>query len=144
MKIKVLWIVSAAMAIGCLIAGCDTVPPSPKVATIGQPNVLTVMQDDTAEVNAALALETARTNYKYRLEVLRDFYYQAGDHDKYVATRNELKALEQAQNFTFEGLPKVVPPEKESIEGVDERLLVEYGIAAQKLSEGRRRPPGTI
>jgi TolA-binding protein len=131
MKNVMPWIVLVAAAVGAFLAGCDTVPSSPKVTTIDKPNTLPVTQDDEAEVKLAIGLETARINYAYRLEVLDGYYQQVGDADKYKATKNELKALNQAQNFKWDGLPEIVPPERESIANVDERLLVEYAIAAR-------------
>jgi len=115
----------------CLVIGCDTPPAAPRAAAPDNTNALTVKQDDEAEVQAAMAIETARVNYKHRLEVLRDYYERVGSADKYLAACEELRTLQQAQAFSWQGLPEVLPPPRESLEGADERLLVEYTVAAR-------------
>ncbi|MFA6134897.1 MAG: hypothetical protein WC869_12855 [Phycisphaerae bacterium] len=135
MKSMTLWIVALIAASG-LLAGCggvmiDTPPASPKVPNVENTQALPVTQDNGAEVHLALAMETAKVNYRHRLTVLRDYYEKVGDADKYNAAKNELKALNQAQTFRFDGLPEVVPPEREPIDKADERMLVEYVVSAR-------------
>ncbi len=115
----------------CILAGCDRPPAAPRVVSSENTNALTVRQDNDAEVAAATAMEAARVNYHHRLEVLRDYYEHVGNADKYLAARKEIASLEQAQAFNWAGLPEIVPPEREPIAGVDERMLVEYVVAAR-------------
>lgn len=121
------------LLIGVLVSlwviGCDTPPPAPRVA---DDKPLAVRQDNPEEVRGALTLETARVAYKHRLEALRDYYERVGNADKYQAACNELKTLHQAQMFRYGDLPEIVPPERQSLEGVDERLLVEYVVSARR------------
>ncbi|MCJ7544644.1 MAG: hypothetical protein MUP47_08815 [Phycisphaerae bacterium] len=114
----------------CLLAvGCDAPPPAPRAA---DNKSLAVRQDNPEEVRGALALETARVAYEHRLEALRSYYERVGNADKYQAAGNELKTLRQAQMFRYGDLPEIVPPERASLEGVDERLLVEYVVSARR------------
>jgi hypothetical protein len=120
------------MAVACLLSiGCDRPPPAPRATTAENTNALAVRQDDEEEVRGAMALETARVAYRHRLEILRSYYEHVGDADKHQAASNELKTLLQAQVFRYEGLPDILPPERESLEGADERLLVEYVVSAR-------------
>jgi hypothetical protein len=120
----------ATVLIGVWACGCDVPPPAPRAASSGK--TLTVRQDDPEEVREALALETARVAYQDRLEVLRDYYERVGNADKYQAACNELNTLHQAQMFHYGDLPQIVPPERENLESPDERLLVEYVVAARR------------
>jgi len=114
------------------LSGCDTPPAAPKVKEPGSANVLTVMPDDSQEVNAVTAMETARVNYKYRLEVLEGRFLKVGDADKLNWARQELKGLQQAQTFQWDGLPEILPPEAgENIDQADERILVEWVATAR-------------
>ncbi len=113
-----------------LAAGCDTPPPAPRAATSDKP--LAVRQADAQEVSGALALETARVAYEHRLTALRDYYERIGHADKYQAACNELKTLHQAQMFRYGDLPEIVPPQPETLGGLDERLLVEYVVSARR------------
>jgi hypothetical protein len=119
-----------AVLIGLWVCGCDVPPSAPRAATSGK--TLTVRQDDAEEVRGALALETARVAYQDRLEVLRDYYERVGNADKHQASLNELKTLHQAQMFRYGDLPEIVPPARENLESPDERLLVEYIVAARR------------
>ena len=119
------------VVLACILsAGCDMLPQAPRPAT--GPNALTVRQDNTAEVRGAIALETARVAYRHRLVALRDYYQHVGNSDRYDAACNELRTLDQAQMFRYQDLPEIVPPQRESLEGVDERLIVEYVVVARK------------
>jgi TolA-binding protein len=121
------------LAVCWLSSGCDAPPAAPKVTEPGRTNVLTVVPDDSAEVKAVMAMETARVNYRYRLEVLEGHFLRVGDADKLNWTRQELKGLKQAQTFQWDGLPEILPPEKgESVEQTDERILVEWVAAARR------------
>jgi tetratricopeptide (TPR) repeat protein len=125
-------IASMILAAVCfLAAGCDTPPAAPKATTSDNVNALTVRPNDNEEVRGAMALETARVSYQHRLEMLRSYYERVGDADKYQAAGNELKTLRQAQAFRYQDLPDILPPERESLENADERLLVEYVVQAR-------------
>jgi hypothetical protein len=127
-----LTLTSLTMVAACVLSvGCDRPPTAPRATTAENTNALAVRQDDEEEVRGAMALETARVAYRHRLEILRSYYEQVGDADKYQAASNELKTLQQAQVFRYEGLPDILPPERESLDNADERLLVEYVVTAR-------------
>jgi tetratricopeptide (TPR) repeat protein len=127
------WTTICLAAVCWLSSGCDRPPAAPRVSEPGTTNVLTVAPDDAAEVKAVMAMETARVNYRHRLEVLEGHFLRVGDADKLNWTRQELKGLAQAQTFQWDGLPEILPPEKgENVEQADERILVEWVAAARK------------
>ncbi|MCD6303533.1 MAG: hypothetical protein J7M21_01055 [Planctomycetes bacterium] len=127
------WALTAAGILACgLMVGCDRPPAPPKTADSKLPDKLSVNSGDSAEVQAVIKAEQARVNYQYRLNVLRSYYEQTGNLDKRRWTERELKNLANAQTFTWQGIPQVVPPRGESLAGADEHLLVEYVAAARK------------
>jgi len=120
---------------GCMAAvltGCDNPPTPPKTASGGSINVLTVSPQEPMETELATRLETARVNYRYRLGVLEAYYTDIGYADNMKAAQRELRNLNTAQAFNWQGLPQVLPPEGESLKGTDERLLVEYIVSARQ------------
>ena len=124
-----------ATVLGCcacwLTAGCDA-KPGPIRTEGGQIiKLLSVDPDDSAELAAATAMEKARINYHYRLNVLQGYYEQVGVIERYKAAGDELENLQEAQWFEWDGIPEVLPPEGESVRDADERLLVEYVVAAR-------------
>ncbi len=114
-----------------LAVGCDVPPSPPSTPSGGAVKDITVAAGDADELAAVTELERARVNYKYRLEVLHSYYDSVGNMDKSVWAQNELDNLEKAHTFKWEGTPKVVPPEGESVENADERLLAEYVVDAR-------------
>ena len=118
--------------LGLLLAtGCDRPPGPPKTTEGKVVNVLSVSPDDNAELRAVTALEMARVDYEYRLRVLQEYYRRIGNMDKFTWTQRELANLDQAQTFTWEGIPEILPPKGESLSGADEHLLVEYVVQAR-------------
>jgi len=118
--------------LSCSLGSCDMKPPAPKTTTGQTPKVLSVNPNDAEEMAAVIAVEKARMNYEFRLEVLRAYYEKTGDMDKYHWAGRELENLREAQTFQWENLPQIVPPERESLEETDEKLLVEYVLAARR------------
>lgn len=115
-----------------LFVGCD-LPPSPPSTSGGQRvKVVTVAPENAAERAAVTEYETARVNYVYRLQVLNAYYDRVGNLDKFNWSRNEMGNLSNVQTFRWDAVPEVLPPEGESIEQADERLLVEYVIGARQ------------
>jgi TolA-binding protein len=113
-----------------LLAGCDN-PPDPIRTPEGKPvEAISVQAADPAEVAAVTAAEAARADYKYRLGVLRDYYFKVGNLDKMNEAENERKNLDQAQYFRFLGVEVTAPP-GQSLANADERLLVEETLAAR-------------
>ena len=123
---------AASIVFAGIIAGCDRPPSPPKTAEGRRVKVVSVAPESTAEREAVTGVESARINYRYRLGVLQAYYERVGNMDKYNWTREEMKNLDRVQTFSWEGIPEVLPPEGESIEGADERLLVEYVISARR------------
>ena len=115
-----------------LLTGCNVKPYPPRTEGHETPKVLSVNQSDTTELAAVTAVEQTRINYEYRLEVLQGYYYRVGNMDKYNWARDELDNLRTAQTFQWQGIPAIHPPEGESVEDADERLLVEYAVAARR------------
>ncbi len=125
-------IVLAALAGMMVLAGCDARPPVPKAISGDPLTTLSVNSEDQAELAGAAAMEACRIEYKFRLEVLQSYYYQVGDATRYIWTQDELKNLAEAQKFEWIGLPKIVPPSKESVAGADERVLVEDLVISRR------------
>ncbi len=111
-----------------LAAGCDRPPGPPKTADGEVIDVLTVDPSSQAEVSAVTALETARVEYAYRLDVLQGYYYRIGNMDKYRWTEREQKNLRQAHMLEWTGIPEILPPEGESLTDASEPVLVEYVV----------------
>ena len=112
------------------LAGCDVPPAPPEATSGGVAKCLFVAAGAAAELEAVTAMEAARVNYDYRLQVLRQRYQRVGNMDKYVWTERELKNLHDAKTFQWSGVPEIVPPKGETVE-TDERLLVEYVVEAR-------------
>jgi len=115
-----------------LLPGCDLPSAPPTTPKGNRVQTLQVTPSDSAEQQAASELEAARINYRYRLEVLRAYYNKVGNADKYRWTGNEIDNLDQAWTFSFGGLAEIKPPAGESLEEADERMLVEYLVAARR------------
>ncbi len=113
-------------------AGCDARPPAPKALSGDPLTTLSVNSEDPAEIAGAAAMEAGRIEYKFRLEVLQNYYYHVGDATRYIWTQDEIKNLDEAQQFEWVGLPKIVPPSKESVAGADERVLVEDLVVSRR------------
>ncbi|HUS90480.1 MAG TPA: hypothetical protein VM695_01475 [Phycisphaerae bacterium] len=118
------------LASGWMI-GCDTSPSQPQTTDWRVPQALSVVAGNPAEHQAVLAAEDARVNYRYRLVVLQNYYLRTGNMDKLRWTEREIKNLDEAQTFTWEGLPEITEPKGESLAGADEHLLVEYVVSAR-------------
>lgn len=119
---------------GLLIqVGCDARPEPPKPTWYG-PKVeyIAVNTSDSEEVAAVVAAEKARVEYDFRLDVLKAYYYKVGCLDKYNWACTELNNLKESQTFQWRGLPKIIPPEKESLEGASEQLLAERVVTARR------------
>ena len=110
----------------------DKPPLPPKNASGKRVKFLDLTSAPQAEVGAATRLETARVNYEYRLQVLEGYYSKTGDNTKLTWARRERKNLGKVQTFTWVGIDDIKPPKGELVAGADERLLVEYVVAARK------------
>jgi len=125
------WLTCGVVAAWLLAAGCDSPPTPPKLGR-HRVEVLEVSPAERGELKAAAAVEAARINYRYRLQVLQGYYEQVGNMDKLTWARRELKNLDNAQTFAWSGLPEIFPPTGERVAGADERVLVEYVVAARQ------------
>jgi tetratricopeptide (TPR) repeat protein len=133
MKTALTWTTIAGIVVCCLAVGCDAPPGPPRTADGKIVKFLAVPPGEQGELAAATALEVARVNYNYRLEVLRNYYETTvGNMDKRLWTGRELENLARTQAFRWENLPEVISPTGEALADADERLLVEYVIAARK------------
>jgi hypothetical protein len=94
-------------------------------------DTLAVSPGDAAEVAAVTAAEVARVQYRYRLTILRGYCNSIGDADRYNWSGKELENLDDAQWFTWTGIPEVLPPKGESLSDADPRLLVEFVLATR-------------
>jgi TolA-binding protein len=129
---------SAPLAFGLLLAGCgegtpglDLKAPPPSTADWRVPDKLAVPPGNEEELSAVTAAERARVNYRYRLTVLQDFYKLQGNMDKLRWAEREIRNLENAYTFTWEGVPQVQPPAGESLQNADEHLMAEYAVSAR-------------
>jgi len=129
MKRTGLWTILFCVAGAWILAGCDTPPSPPRTASGERVDVVQVV--DPAEAQAVTTLETARVNYKYRLDVLAGYYNRVGNANKLVWTQRELDNLKATHTFSWKGIPTVVAPEGESVENADERMLAEYVVSAR-------------
>ena len=129
---RTLVLTAAAMVTFCtLLAGCDWRSRPPRHSIFRPIRTATVPPNSSAERDRVTALQTARVNYAYRLSVLSAYYEHVGNMDKYNWSRREVRNLEKAHTFEWEGVPEVVAPKGESVEGADERMLVEYLVIAR-------------
>ena len=122
----------AGFLVSMTLVGCNLRESTPSTILGNTPKSLAVNQADPDEVAAVKAMELARADYKYRLEVLQGYYYKIGFMDKYNWATQELRNLNAAQQFSWENIPTVTPPGGESLENADERQLVEYAVAARQ------------
>lgn len=116
-----------------VLAGCDTRPDMPKTKWYKKPvKVLTVDASDVAEVQAAVAVETARKRYYHDLMLLSEYYEKTGNLTKGRWATRELQNLTEAQDFAFAGI--VPPPEPPTALPAQprERRLVENVIDARE------------
>lgn len=117
---------------GWMLTGCDTPPGPPRTADWSVPKVLTVPPGNEVEREHVVDFETARVNYEYRLKVLKEYFRRTGQVDRHEWAGRELKNLRQSRTFEWQGIPEVVPPEGESIEGADARMLAELVVGARR------------
>ena len=113
----------------CVLCGCD-VPASPPKTAEGKAAKFVAVAPGP-ELDAVTALETARVNYDYRLQVLVDYYFKVGNMDKHNWAVREKNNLAQARTFVWEGVPQVLAPTGESLADADEHVLVEYAVSAR-------------
>ena len=139
MKAKPVGILTAGICLCAAVGGCTwwasitrQPPPPPRDAKGRSVKVLDLSAAAAEEVDAAVKLEEARVNYRYRLTVLQGHYTQVGYMTKLTWAQRELENLDQAQTFTWVGMANVAPPKGESIADADERLLVEYVVTARR------------
>ncbi len=125
------WMALVALAASWMLAGCDNPEPNLKTPEGSTIKVATISPTDETEITAVSNVETARADYIHRLEVLRDYYSKMGNVDKNWMARNELLNVESAQAFSWMGF-KATIPKGESLDNVDDRLLVEEMSAARK------------
>ena len=136
------WISRSALLVifvaACVPLGCkdvfhleDPAPSRTHVESGTRVDKLVVSPSDQPLYSTVVASENARVNYHYRLEVLQGYYHRVGNSDKHLWASNELNNLEKAQWFRYEGLEKVSPAAAETVNGADERMLVESVIEAR-------------
>jgi len=128
---KLIRLLFAAIPVFVVITGCDRPPAPPKTADEEHVKVISIAPSERGELQAAAAVEAAKVNYRYRLQVLQGYYDKVGNMDKLIWTQREMKNLDQVQTFAWEGLPDITPPIGESLEDADERILVEYVVQAR-------------
>lgn len=124
--------IALGLAWSTLLIGCWDKPATPpRTDDWRQVTLLSVEKTNPEEVTAVTNMETARANYRYRLEVLAGYYNKIGHLDKYNWAMAEWGNLNNAKVFTWENVPEVQPPTGESLSNADERLLVEFAVAAR-------------
>jgi len=111
--------------------GCNSKPAPPRTANWERVKLVSIAEGNATELAAVKAVETARVNYRYRLEVLKNYLLKVGKLDKFNCAEREIKNLDEVQTFRWDGI-EVIPPAGESIAHADERLLVESVVAARR------------
>jgi tetratricopeptide (TPR) repeat protein len=119
------------LAAGLVLAGCDTSPGGTKVASGTPVTTMVVSKSDAPLYQGVLAAEDARANFRYRLQVLQGYYTRIGNGDKYAWASNELKNLNEAQWFRWEGLETVRAAPGENVANADETTLIEQSVSAR-------------
>ncbi len=114
-----------------LATGCNRKSRAPKNDQGDRVKVVTLSQDRPEELEHVTSLETARVNYRYRVQVLQAYYENVGNMDKFLWTEREMKNLDTTMTFAWAGLPEIMPPKGETVVEVDEQVLVEYVVAAR-------------
>lgn len=114
-----------------LAGGCDVGPAAARTAMGAKIRSLAVNPTDPAEAQAADRLVRAQADYRLALNVLRAAYVNSGSYLKQEWTQSELKNLQQAQSWQFEGLAPPDQPAGESVEEA-EATLVERLLAARE------------
>ena len=139
MKAKPVGILIAGICLSAAVGGCTwwagitrQPPPPPRDAKGRAVEVLDLSAAPADEVDAAVTLEEARVNYRYRLTVLQGYYTQLGDMTKLTWAQRETENLDKTKTFSWVGMPTVTAPKGESIVDADERLLVEYVVTARR------------
>ncbi len=123
------------LCVGCLLVagGCGDQLPSPPTAADGEvPGTLAVVPGDMEEVAVVTAMEKARVNYDYRLEVLKAHFLRRGDLDRYRWACREHENLRSVMAPAWENAPAILPPVGERAADADTRTLVEDTVAARR------------
>jgi len=84
------------------------------------------------ELAAAQAVEVARVNYVFHLEVLRDQMKVVGDLRKETWAQRELENIVDTHDLQWQGLGQITPPDRGTLAQANTALLVEYVVAARK------------
>ena len=126
MKRTIVWL--AVWAFVFLAAGCNRTGKDLSQRDSAQGAVLT----DPRELATVKALEVARVNYEFRLNVLRDHFGTKGDVARRRWAERELKNLAEVGQLSVPGLGRVIAPKPETLSSANEALLVEYVVAARK------------
>ena len=126
MKRTIVWV--AVWAFVFPAAGCNRTGKGLKQQGSAQGLVRT----DPQELATARALEVARVNYEFRLNVLRKHFDDKGDVARRTWAERELKNLAEVGKISVPGLGRVIAPKPETLSSANKALLVEYVIAARK------------
>lgn len=121
-----------ALAIGSGCGEGGTKPAPPKAADGSRIKVLSIEPQHVEERRLASELVARQADYDFRLAVLDSYYERVGNLHKLRWAKRERKNLREAHTFEFRGLNPIEEPDPESIEGADERVLVELTVSARK------------
>lgn len=125
--------VIVALLAGTMLAGCNLPPDTP---TMPGGQKLTAMESGAANdpvlFQAIKDAESARVNYKYRVQILQGFYNRIGNFDKHKDATLELKNIDRAQYFKWVGLEVSEPGAPVNVSTVDEASLVEAVVGTRR------------
>lgn len=110
-------------------AGCDSKPDPVHLNLWHKMEVVGVAPGDQEEAAAATGSETARVEYLHRLQMLMDYYTRVGNKDRLDWVSREHKNAQEAQWFTWAGIP--IPATPTGGAANDERWLVERVVQAR-------------
>ena len=126
--------VGLLLAAALMTGGCNTKPHFPTTADkpFDPVKVMAVDKNDPQEMETITALEKARAQYRYDMQVLEGYYLKIGNLDKYNWARDERANLEEARTFEWENLPQIIAPQGANVANADERDLVEHAYASRR------------
>jgi len=123
---------AALLAVAMVTAGCNTRPSPIESKPFTRVTSIPVSPADAEESSAVQNYLSAKDSYEMALKVLNAYYTKVGAFDQQKMTENELKTLQTAQTWRFEGVQPPPKPEPQSIEDATQAGLAEQVVACRR------------